>query len=254
VSIRLRLAACALTMSFACWTGVAFAQDGSATDQETLERQSRIHPSAGLEDQPPPFAPPTNNRIAPVEKPPSPEKVEPPVETSALIGALELCMKTVSPQFDVKPQVLLDSGWGYTGLQRQQRGALQYDKVEYLKGGLIISLQDFKSFVDCRVVARIRGADQTSEIRTSLITQFGASPVRETAGMAPYVARTEQAAPQTNFENLLVVGDYLVEFWQQQIGTAGLNVDGAPLIDVALLSISPLPEKYRMKNRTAAAQ
>jgi hypothetical protein len=245
-----RFVAVGLAGCMACWGSVAPAQDKSPADEFLTNQKSRVHPASEFPDQPPPFMPPTNRPV--VNESHGPEKVEPPVETGKLVETVDLCMRVVSPRFEVKPQILSEGGWGYTSLQTGQRGSLSYEYVNYYKGNLTVSLQDFSKFVDCRSVGRISGEGQLSDIRASLIKTLRATPITDTPGMERYVAGTRQGAPQTNFENLLVVGDYLVEFWQQSMSTEDLEVEGHPTLELAIFSVVPLPEKFQTRNRTAA--
>ena len=178
------------------------------------------------------------------------EKVSPPSDTKELVEAVGLCMQAVSPKLDVQTTVLADNGWGYTKPRQSLRGALPYEAVNYYKGNLTISLQDFGRFIDCRTVARIRGAEQVKEVRNELNKEFGVSQINTLPDMEAYVDQTAKMAPDTNFENLQVVGDYLIELTMQTLETKNLNIEAPPTLYLLLISTAPLPPKFQKHNRT----
>jgi hypothetical protein len=176
------------------------------------------------------------------------------VTAEGFIEGVRLCMAAVSPRFDVHPQVLSSAGWAYTSPQRvpSERGTIE--AVQFFKDQRVIALQDYGKLVLCAVAGRIEKLDQMYKIRAALIDTLGAVPIDKVPRLRALVAHTRANAPQTDFSNVLIAGDYSLEIFGQQRDLGKMATPSIKTISMVKVTSAPLPAEFQSYAQSGATK
>jgi hypothetical protein len=227
--------------------------------------ESRIHPDyvdpAAVEksaDGEQIVAPPTLVlNAAPPNMEKREEKLSPPSTTAELLNAVRICMEVVKSNSEIHVGVLVDDLWGYTSPQMRQNSLGRFEKVDYLKGNVTISLQDFGNNVLCRGIGMISDISQMEEIRAALITKLGATPLLETLGLEAVAAKlTRQSSgnSQMDTNNVFIAGDHMIEITSLEKDMSQSGIVDAGLQTFALLTSAPTANSLREHNKKLEAK
>lgn len=228
----------ALTSAALLCGALAHAQDG-----EGRARPSRIAPDLGIAPPPP----------IPIARPrePVPEILPPPASNSDLVATAGKCLDLVSPDFEVRPEILFKNGWSFTKPRRQGSGPGSYEFVQYDKDDFTIALLDFGSVVLCRAGGLIAGEEQVASLRAALIETLRATPIENTPGMDGYISAIKRDAPETDLDNVLIAGDYMLEIMSQTRDTSGFAEGSPPFFTMVMVSSVPVPAQFRSSAQIA---
>lgn len=162
--------------------------------------------------------------------------------------AVGLCLDVVAPGFETNVAPLVDNSWGYTRPVKTQNALGAFEKVDYIKDNLTISLQDFGDKILCRTVGMIRGPGQFAEIRAHLRTRLGAKLLSETPGYELAASFLAEREPNGFIENVYVVGEHLIEIATIEQDFSQTGIAGAGVETMALLTSSPTAANLRQLN------
>ena len=146
---------------------------------------------------------------------------------------------------NVDTQYFWDEHWSYTEPEKLTTSDGTFEKIDYLRDDVTISLLDFGRVVLCRVGAWTASASNVEGIRSSLIENLNAVPLQQVPELADMSALMAQQMPQTDQNNLLIIGHYQVEISSKDVDFTKAGIKGGSSATIVMLTIVPLPRKYQ---------
>ena len=167
-----------------------------------------------------------------------------------MVEAVGVCVRVVKPGFELDLNQLVDKSWGYTRPVKTQNALGQFQKVDYIKDNLTISLQDFGDKILCRAVGMIADQQQFSDIRKALTETLGATAILETPGYELAAKFMAERQPNGSISNVYILGEHVIEIGTVEQDLSKSGIVGAGIETMALLTSSPTASNFRQLNET----
>lgn len=161
-----------------------------------------------------------------------------------LADAATLCQRTVNTDFAVDTTALRDAGWAYTQPRQGQNSFGSFEQVDYSKSDLTIALLDYSSFVMCRAVGLVADEASFTQLRRDTTRTLGAVRLADAHGFEEFYASVIRGAPQTDPDNLWILGDYTLEFVQDAMPANAAGA-GLPAYRIVMATSFPISPQFR---------
>ncbi|MEO1729984.1 MAG: hypothetical protein AAFR64_04530 [Pseudomonadota bacterium] len=236
------------------------------SDQRRPYSDSRIHPdsimypldsSDGKTVVPPPpivSMPMPMPSSTSVRREREPEALPDPQSTASMVAAVGTCLKVLQPGYELNLKLLVDNSWGFTQPVQTRSAIGEYEKVDYIKDNLTISLRDFGDRVICRVGGMIEDQEQFADIREQLTQTLGATPMAETRGYELAAQLMAERQPNSSIGNVYIIGEHLIEIATTEQDLSRTGISGAGVETFAFLTSTPTAANMRKLNEAILNQ